>query len=93
MVEKRAVVTLQTELKDKSESKLLREGKIAKAAIMSRDFFFLESILSLNKRSSYIYTNFIATCLISLNFICTYIESSQRLNTLSLKINVRVGIG
>ena len=46
---KRAIVTLSMRLKDKSENKLLLEVKIAKVAIMSRDFFFLESILCLDK--------------------------------------------
>ena len=69
----------KTGLKDKSESKLLREEKIPKVVILPHDFFFLENILPLNKHSSYMYTNFIAICLIICNLcaIClNFIKNS-----------------
>ena len=80
-------------LKGELESKLLREEGIAKVAsreshnYVSR-LFFLESILSLNKHSSYIYTSFIAIWLISLNFIKNFDKDL----TLSLKVSIRIGI-
>ena len=55
-MQKRAVVTLSTRLKDKPDKKLLREEKIAKVAIISPDFFSLKaSCLSINTQVMYIY--------------------------------------
>ena len=55
-IQKRAVVTLSTRLKDKSEKKLLREEKIARVAIMSPDLFSLKAFcLSKNTQVIYIY--------------------------------------